>query len=186
MTQEQRKKPFNWKIALAAQTACMLEVDAPKVGNVNRFHDFEDASLEDFHRSALAIGRPFGFLEEQGVGKTIFEAVKATREVVSTNTNLGIILLLAPLAMAWCQMISSSGNCCSALWKQHIGEVLDSLSAEDTRYVYKAISLASPSGMGQVKQYDVFQKESPLIPLVEAMKPAAKLDLIARQYTKRF
>lgn len=191
MTQEQRKKAFNWKIALAAQTACMLEVDAPKVGNVNRFHDFEDASLEDFHRSALAIGRPFGFLEEQGVGKTIFEAVKATREVVSTNTNLGIILLLAPLAMAWCRMISSSGNhqpksLLRDLWKQHIGEVLDSLSAEDTRYVYKAISLASPSGMGQVKQYDVFKEESPPIPLVEAMKPAAKLDLIARQYNERF
>lgn len=191
MTQEQRKKAFNWQIALAAQTACMLEVDAPKVGNVNRFHDFEDATLEDFHRSALAIGRPFGFLEEQGVGKTIFEAVKATREVVFTNTNLGIILLLAPLAMAWFRMTPSLGNHCPAgalsdLWKLHIGEVLDSLSAEDTNYVYKAIGLASPSGMGQVKRYDVFQEESPPIPLVEAMKPAAKLDLIARQYIKRF
>ena len=191
MTVELRNNGFNWKIALAAQTACILEVDAPKVGNVNRYHDFEDASLEDFHRSALAIGRPFGCLEEQGVGKTIYEAVKATREVVWTNTNLGIILLLAPLGMAWCRMMSSSGNhrpkgLLSDSWKQYIGDVLDGLSAEDTRYVYKAIGLASPSGMGQVQEYDVFQEEPPPIPLLEAMKPAAKLDLIARQYSKRF
>lgn len=191
MKVELRNNGFNWRIALAAQTACMLEVDAPKVGNVNRFHDFDDTSLEDFHYSALAIGRPFGYLEEQGVGKTIYEGVKATKKAVSTNTNLGIILLLAPLGMAWCQMMSTSGKhrskgLLSALWKQVIGVVLDNLTEEDTHYVYKAIRMASPSGMGQVKQYDVFQEETPSFTLLDAMKPAAKLDLIAEQYCKRF
>jgi len=186
---------FNWKIASAAQTACILEVDAPKVGNVNRFHDFADTSLEDFHFSALAIGRPFGYLEGQGVGKTIYEAVKATREVVCTNTNLGIILLLAPLGMAWRRMMTRKELCpedqrpkavLSDRWKQEIKVVLNNLSVEDTRYVYQAIRLASPAGMGKVKEYDVYQDEYPQITLLEAMKPAAERDLIARQYLENF
>lgn len=184
---------YNWKIALMAQTACFLEVDAPKVGNVNRFLDFEDASLEDFHLSALAIGRPFGYLEQQGVGKTIAAALKATREVVATNTNLGIILLLAPLGMAWCRGVSenvfSSGNQEQSFvhaLQREIKDVLKGLSAEDTYYVYQAIRLASPKGIGEVRQYDVLREDIPQIPLLEAMRPAADRDLIARQYSNDF
>ncbi|NLI93798.1 MAG: triphosphoribosyl-dephospho-CoA synthase [Peptococcaceae bacterium] len=195
MNTEIKNKGFNWKMALMAQTACILEADAPKVGNVNRFHDFADASLEDFHCSALAIGRPFGYLERLGVGKTVYDAVKATRKVVLTNTNLGIILLLAPLGMAWCRIRSrkdpDSGNHGSQkslplALKREIGEVLQSLGAEDTRHVYQAIRLASPAGMGEVQQYDVLQEESPPIPLLKVMKLAAGRDLIARQYRDDF
>jgi len=220
---------YNWKIALMAQRACILEVDAPKVGNVNRFHDFEDTSLEDFHFSALAIGRPFGYIEQQGVGKTIAEAVKATREVVATNTNLGIVLLLAPLGMAWCRGVSHTATsrensgfedtaarrfnpCEDSVFvarispscriqdsefgkqeqsfvqalKREIKDVLKGLSAEDTYYVYQAIRLASPKGMGEVQQYDVWREDIPRIPLLEAMRPAANRDLIAQQYNDDF
>ncbi|NLI91666.1 MAG: triphosphoribosyl-dephospho-CoA synthetase [Peptococcaceae bacterium] len=194
MSTEIVSKNFNWKIALAAQKACILEVDAPKVGNVNRYHDFADTSLEDFHYSALAIGRPFGYLEEQGVGRTIFEAVKATRQAVDSNTNLGIILLLAPLGMAWSRMsqkgrITSNPQDSKTLsdnWKQAITLVLESLTIEDTRYVYQAIRLANPSGMGRVNAHDVFQDESPEITLLEAMNLSAERDLIARQYKEHF
>lgn len=182
---------YNWKIALAAQTACILEADAPKVGNVNRFHDFEDAVLEDFHFSALAIGRPFGYLEQQGVGKTIYAAVKATREVVATNTNLGIVLLLAPLGMAWCRGVAQDvfGNQEQSFvrgLKGVIKEVMEGLGAEDTAHVYRAIRLASPKGLGEVEEYDVLEEDIPRIPLLEAMKPAADRDLIARQYSQDF
>jgi len=34
------------------------------------------------------------------VGLTVLQAIEATRQVVRTNTNLGIVLLLAPLAAA--------------------------------------------------------------------------------------
>lgn len=185
---------FNWQIALAAQTACILEVDAPKAGNVNRFHDFSDATLEDFHRSALAIGRPFGYVEELGVGRTVYEAVKATRSIVTTNTNLGIVLLLAPLGMAWRRISPNSLNRANnpvkmrsvLQWKYAIQTVMDSLTVEDTFYVYKAIRLASPSGMGTVKNHDVYREEFPAIPLTAAMKEAAERDLIARQYCDQF
>ena len=41
--------------------------------------------------------RPF---RPRGIGATILDAVESTRRVVATNTNLGMILLLAPLAAA--------------------------------------------------------------------------------------
>lgn len=178
---------FNWELALAAQTACILEADAPKVGNVNRFHDFTDASLEDFHRSALAIGRPFGCLNELGVGRTIYEAVKATRSVVSTNTNLGIVLLLAPLGMAWHRLRADRRRKeMPGQWQKEMAGVLAGLGADDTRYVYQAIRLASPAGMGQVDHYDVWAQDTPEVTLLEAMKPAAGRDLIAGQYVGDF
>jgi len=191
MTEEKGHKGFDWQIAWAAQTACILEVDAPKVGNVNRFHDFADASLEDFHRSALAIGRPFGYVQKLGVGRTIYEAVQATREEVNTNTNLGMVLLLAPLAMAWSCLKNwpedgAFRSFSLSSWARAVEEVLRSLSTEDTRYVYQAIRLAAPSGMGQVEQHDVWQEDFPSVTLLEAMKLAAERDLIARQYRDSF
>jgi triphosphoribosyl-dephospho-CoA synthase len=192
---------FNREVALAAQTACILEADAPKVGNVNRFHDFADVTLEDFHLSALAIGSSFGKLAAAGVGKTIAAAVRATREAVVTNTNLGMLLLLAPLGMAWCRMRDQAGRSgadgntgnekagsekTKNEWTRAVEEVLRHLTAEDTAYVYQAIRAASPAGMGRVEEYDVLREAPPRIPLVEAMRPAAKRDLIARQYCEQF
>ena len=201
---------FNWEIALAAQTACILEADAPKPGNVNRYYDFNDATLEDFHLSALAIGRPFGYIQSLGVGKTVLEAVRAVRALVATNTNLGILLLLAPLALAWSQICAGInrraggrerniqdaqfsyglGSSVSVrewqgLWKTEVQRVLDRLTAEDTAFVYQAIREASPAGMGKVAQYDI-NEQAPSITLLEAMKSAAARDLIAQQYADGF
>ena len=78
--------------------ACMLEVTAPKVGNVHRGADFDDVSLNDFLVSAVAIGPILAETHHIGVGQAILQAVRATRELVGSNTNLGMILLLAPLA----------------------------------------------------------------------------------------
>jgi len=190
MSYEISGREFNWEIALAAQAACVLEVDAPKPGNVNRYHDFDDATMEDFHLSALAIGRPFGYIHVQGVGKTVLEAVKATRRWVSTNTNLGILLLLAPLGLAWSRIRLRPDDAVSPrelpnLWKTEIQWVLDHLTVLDTAFVYQAIREASPAGMGNVNQYDI-NEQAPSVTLLEVMRPAADRDLIARQYTDGF
>jgi len=190
MSHEISDGEFDWEIALAAQTACVLEVDAPKPGNVNRYYDFDDATIEDFHLSALAIGRPFGYIRDQGVGKTVLEAVKETRRLVSTNTNLGILLLLAPLGLAWSRIRAGQGHPVSLrelqdLWIKEIRRVLDNLTLEDTNFVYQAIREASPGGMGNVNEYDI-NEQAPSITLLEAMRPAAAWDLVARQYTDGF
>ena len=59
-----------------ATLACLLEVTAPKPGNVHRGADFEDTSLNDFVASAVALG-PVMELAER-VGATVLQAVRAT------------------------------------------------------------------------------------------------------------
>src|SRR3954447_8380168 len=87
-------------VAAAAQLACVLEVSAEKPGNITPRHDFADTSYEDMLRSAIALGPELARAAEQGVGETVLAAVCATRRVAATNTNLGIALLLTPLARA--------------------------------------------------------------------------------------
>ncbi len=85
-------------IGQAATLACLLEATAPKVGNVHRGADFEALFFADFVTSAVAIGPVLERARETGVGKAVFEAIAATRALVDTNTNLGMVLLLARLA----------------------------------------------------------------------------------------
>ena len=187
------KADFRWDIARAAQAACIMEASAPKVGNVNRRHDFSDCLLEDFQLSAVAIGEPLGRVKAQGVGKTVLAAIRATRSVVPTNTNLGIVLLLAPLALAWSRLETvektAAGEKPSELrqsWLREMTDVLTGLTAEDTRYVYEAIRLANPGGIGQANEHDVNLEKSPVITLLEAMRLASDRDLVAREYVNRF
>src|SRR4051794_37952321 len=86
-------------IAAAFVAACRDELDAPKPGNVHVFADGHRMAVDDFMRSADAAATP---LTEPGarVGQRILGAVAATRAAVGTNTNLGIILLCAPFAVA--------------------------------------------------------------------------------------
>src|SRR3954464_9763290 len=85
-------------VAGAAQLACVLEVSAEKPGNITPTHDFHDTSYEEMLRSAIAIGPELARAGERGVGETVLAAVEAARG--TANTNLGIVLLLAPLAKA--------------------------------------------------------------------------------------
>jgi triphosphoribosyl-dephospho-CoA synthase len=160
------------EIALCAQAACVLEVAAAKPGNVSRHHDFADTSFEDFLLSAVAIGAALGAAGEAGVGETVLRAVRDTRRWVSVNTNLGIVLLLVPLAGAAAREGGSL--------RSRVSRVLASLTVADTQAVYAAIRLAEPRGLGQVDAQDV--REEPTVTLREAMALAAPRDTIAREY----
>ena len=129
-------------VAGAAQLACVLEVSAEKPGNVTPSHDFDDMSFEDMLRSAVAIGPELGRAGERGVGETILAAVNATRRVAPANTNLGIVLLLAPLAKA-------------ALGGAPVGATLRALDLADARAAYEAIRLADAGGLGEPVEHDV-------------------------------
>ena len=87
-------------VAAAAQLACLLEASAPKPGNVSPGRHFADARYEDFLASAIAIGIPLAGAGTRPVGATVRLAVEATARWTRSNTNLGIVLLLAPLARA--------------------------------------------------------------------------------------
>jgi len=158
-----------------AQLACMLEVTAPKVGNVHRGADFEDLTLQDFLISSVAICPAIDAAAGgASLGETVLSAVHATRATVRSNTNLGIILLLAPLACA---------TRCGDL-REGVDRVLGVLTPDDASDVYQAITLANPGGMNRVEESDIH--DSPPDDLLEAMRLAADRDMIARQYADSF
>jgi triphosphoribosyl-dephospho-CoA synthase len=164
-------------IAALAQLACLLEVSAPKPGNVSPGRHFADLTYEDFLTSAVAIGPAFTRVADQPVGETIRQAIEMTSCWTKTNTNLGIVLLLAPLATA--ALTAGSGDLRHAL--RH---VLDEMTVKDARDVYAAIRHARPGGLGRSDTQDVASE--PDVTLLEAMRLAADRDGIAREYATAF
>src|SRR5262245_36434157 len=100
LSQNSELKTQNLTIGQCATLACLLEVTAPKVGNVHRGADFDGLTFADFVTSAVAIGPAMEQAAETGVGRAVLSAIQATRQLVATNTNLGMVLLIAPLAAA--------------------------------------------------------------------------------------
>jgi triphosphoribosyl-dephospho-CoA synthase len=159
-----------------AALACIWEATAPKPGNVYRGGDFDDMSYVHFLTSAVAIAPVVDRTGERGVGGTVLDGVAATRAVIGpVNTNLGILLLVAPLAAVPPGEALVDGTC----------RVLEQLTVVDTRDVYAAIRLVQPGGLGRVGEADV-NEEPPAITLREAMQLAAERDLVARQYANGF
>jgi triphosphoribosyl-dephospho-CoA synthase len=161
-------------IGMCAQLACILEATARKPGNVHRYADFADTTYLDFLLSAAAIAPVMDRAPGRPVGETVLEAVRATRRVVTRNTNLGIILLLAPLSAVQADEDLPAG----------LKRVLAGLDVHDSRLVYEAIRLAKPGGIGQVAEQDV--ADEPSLPLRDVMRLAADRDLVARQYINEF
>ncbi len=153
-----------------AQFACLLEATARKPGNVHPLRHFDDAHYLDFALSSVVIGPPLDRARESGIGRAVLDATRATRDVVKTNTNLGMILLLAPLAAVAPEIPLEEG----------IEDVLAATTVDDAAQVYRAIRLAVPGGLGSSPEQDVFAE--PTITLRETMAIAADRDLVARQY----
>src|SRR4051812_8228125 len=158
-------------VAGAAQLACVLEVSAEKPGNITPRHGFHDTSYEDMLRSAVAVGPELGRAGQRSVGDTVLAVVEASRRVAPTNTNLGIALLLAPLAKA------ALGD---GPLRARLGATLAALDVADARAAYAAIRLAGAGGLRERVEHDV--RSEPAIGLREAMAAAAERDSIASEY----
>jgi triphosphoribosyl-dephospho-CoA synthase len=160
-------------VADAAQLACVLEVSAEKPGNITPSHDFRDTTYEDMLASAIAAGPEL--VAERGVGDTVLAVVEATRRVAPSNTNLGIALLLAPLAKA-----ALAGG----PLRERLGVTLRALDVADARAAYTAIRLAGAGGLQERVEHDV--RSEPTVGLREAMASAAERDSIAAEYVTDF
>jgi triphosphoribosyl-dephospho-CoA synthase len=154
-------------LAQAVQVACVLEVTAPKPGNITPAHDFADTTYADMVRAGLALGPVLGQAGERRVGELILEGVRASARVAQSNTNLGIVLLLAPLARA-------------AATGVPVGRVLAELDVADATAAFTAIAEARPGGLGEVAEHDV--RSPARIGLREAMTAAAERDSVASEY----
>jgi len=163
-------------VAAAGQLACLLEVSAPKPGNVSPGLHFHDTRYEDFLASAVAIGPALSGAAEHPLGTTIRTSVEATRRWTRSNTNLGIVLLLAPLARA---ALRSGGSL-----RERLAVVLKETTVTDAAQVYAAIRHAGPGGLGASSAEDV--SDTPTVTLRDAMALAADRDAVAREYVTDF
>ncbi|MGZ8399480.1 MAG: triphosphoribosyl-dephospho-CoA synthase [Gemmatimonadales bacterium] len=163
-------------VAAAGQLACLLEVSATKPGNVSPERHFHDTRYEDFLASAVAIGPALSGAAQHPLGTTIRTAVEATRRWTRSNTNLGIVLLLAPVARA---ALRSGGPL-----RERLARVLADTTVDDAAQVYAAIRHAGPGGLGATAAEDV--SDTPTVTLREAMGLAADRDAVAREYVTDF
>jgi triphosphoribosyl-dephospho-CoA synthase len=151
--------------------ACEAELAALKPGNVHIHAAGHGMTVEDFRRSAAAAAAPL-CRRGSAVGKRIDAAVDASWRAVAQNTNLGIILLAAPLLAA----AERRGG----TLQDRVRRTLADLTVEDARDAFAAIARANPGGLGRAAEQDV--AAPPTVTLLEAMRLAAERDLIARQY----
>ncbi|CAN7403078.1 triphosphoribosyl-dephospho-CoA synthase [Trinickia sp. LjRoot230] len=161
-------------------TACRLDIEVAKPGNVSIASAGHGMVAAQFVASAEAAAAPL-FRHGARVGTRIFDAVTATRAAVDCNTNLGIVLLVAPLAAA----LEHCGAAPDAsTWRAATEQVLATLDIDDARSAFRAIALANPGGLGDAPEQSVHAP--PTMGLRAAMQLAAERDSIARQYATGF
>jgi triphosphoribosyl-dephospho-CoA synthase len=158
----------------------VLEVTAPKPGNITPAHDFADTTYTDMVRSALALGPVFSRrrVRARGVGRLIGDGVDATSRVAGSNTNLGIVLMFAPLVRA--AATQSKDETLRAAVERTLGQ----LDVNDAADAFAAIARAAPGGLGKAPQHDV--RAPAQVSLREAMAAAAHRDSIASEYASGY
>jgi len=164
-------------VAEALKWACRLDVYVAKPGNVSLASPGHGMLADDFLASAEAVAGPLS-APGRKVGERIGKAVAATWSRVGMNTNLGIVLLAAPLAQAALSL--GLGESLESATER----VLAELDSDDAAQAFGAIVRANPAGLGEAERLDV--REPPSVSLREAMREAAHRDSIALQYANGY
>jgi triphosphoribosyl-dephospho-CoA synthase len=177
------------RIAQAYLDACLAELWALKPGNVHIHADGHRMTVDEFETSARVTAPVMGEPALK-VGARIHEAVRRTRDAVGVNTNLGIVLLCAPLAAAEHAIDPGPGEARidRATRERGLRDALQSMLAglgvDDAEEAFSAIRLASPAGLGEVSKHDV--RNLATVTLLKAMRAARSRDRIAEQYATRY
>jgi triphosphoribosyl-dephospho-CoA synthase len=171
------------RIQEAFLAACTAELAALKPGNVHRFGDGHGMTVADFQASAAAAA-PCIARTASSVGERILAATEASWAAVGCNTNLGIVLLCAPLALAAEKTFRNAEHLDLQAFTNATRGVVASLTVADAALAYRAIALANPGGLGSAAMQDV--RSAPTVTLREAMQLAAGQDRIAFQYANQY
>ncbi|QDV69495.1 ATP:dephospho-CoA triphosphoribosyl transferase [Rosistilla carotiformis] len=164
------------------QCACTLEATAPKAGNVYPGQEFDDLGVTDFLAAASVCGTTLDRAAEHSIGELILQCVQQSRAVTRSNANLGIVLLMAPLAKAAAAI--EPVRDATALRCQ-LQQQLEALTPEDGRLVFEAIRIAAAGGLGDANSQDVRTTQKN-VDLMEAMRTGQDRDKIAEQYSTGF
>lgn len=165
------------QLAIAYKNACMAELQALKPGNVHAFADGHGMTIQDFIQSADVTAEPIS-RHGLSVGERIFYSVEATKNAVGQNTNLGMLLLCAPLIHVAENLQNGQS------FQQQLNKTLQDLTVADAVFVAKSIVLASPGGLGKADEHDV--NDTPQISLLALMRSAQDKDRISWQYANGF
>ena len=166
------------KISAVFLAACRAELDALKPGNVHRHSAGHGMDVEHFERAAEAAAGPIAD-SSLSVGKRILRATEASVAATGLNTNLGIVLLCAPLAKAAGKTTFAIGL------RRRLDMILSALDEQDASDTFAAIRIANPAGLGHVDEGDV--RDSPeRLTLIKAMYLAAERDRIANAYVTAY
>lgn len=178
------------EIAKMAQIASALEVSGyPKPGNVHRTRDYEDMVFEDFIISGIVIGDAVREacsevdIENPLLGKYILQAVAETDKWINNNTNLGIVMMITPIAAA--AAISSSFD----EIRENVKLLMANTSVDDACDLYDAINIADAGGMGNQDEYDVASGDAKnelrenKQTMYDVLKISAPWDMLAREMT---
>lgn len=178
------------KIAQMAQIASALEVSGyPKPGNVHRIRDYDDMEFEDFIISGIVIGDVIREactnvnVENPQLGKFILQAVDETDRWIKNNTNLGIVMMIVPIAVS--AAISESFDDI----RDNIKILMKNTSVEDACDLYDAINIADAGGMGDQDEYDVSNDNAKQElkdnnqTMYDVLKISAPWDMLAREMT---
>jgi triphosphoribosyl-dephospho-CoA synthase len=163
------------EIGRCAALSILLEVSGyPKPGNIHRVRDFEKTKFEHFLCSAVAItpamttlainGALLGLnrlsTDEVDLGKHILKAISDTQIWQhGGNTNLGSVLLLAPLCCA-AGAASSLGMMTPGGIRKEVNGIIHGTTPRDAVNVYEAINVARPGGLRSVPELDVNSEAS--------------------------
>jgi triphosphoribosyl-dephospho-CoA synthase len=156
---------------------CKLDVESLKPGNISVFSGGKSLTVDDFLNSAEASAKPITD-PASSLGLRILNAITATQAAVHTNTNLGMVLLMAPIIQA----VFGKHQDQSVI--EAVSTVLASTTVQDAVDVYQAIRLAKPGGMGEKTNQDI--SEEPNVTLLNTMEIASEWDAIAAQYSNNF
>lgn len=167
------------------ELAILLEVSAPKPGNVTPTASFEGTRIEHFLASAVAINHRFEKAALRGIAVSenklnvgnaqIGQIIKECTFDINSwqkggNTLLGTVILLVPMAVA-AGMTPAGKNLPfdSSQLRKNLRLAVESTTAEDSVNLYEAVDLAKPSGLGGAPKFDVTDPESKKLLLKDAV-----------------
>jgi len=161
-------------VSRCASLAALLEVSAyPKPGNVHRTRDLLATRFEHFIAGGIAISPAMRRLTLSGydaakvskpfsvrIGNQILRSVKDSLDwQKGGNVNLGIILLISPLAAASGALLFNGSVIQADTLRDSLRKIIGSTTPEDAIDVSRSISLSvSERVLGRVDELDVLDK----------------------------
>ena len=156
--------------------ACHKDVEVTKPGNVSINSPHHDTTASDYLISSINSGSEL-FHADYTLGERVLNSIIATRNETPVNTNLGIIMLCAPIIHALLNYRDLS-------LKEAIKNTISNADANDTAKICEAINITNPGGLGDAERYDT--KSLPAVKLREIMGYSAGYDRISYQYHNDF